>query len=199
MVATDKTPDNVQDALAVYSIGVKLRALRTEKGLTLARLAAETGLSTALLSKLESARMVPTLQTLTKICRVYGTDLAYFFSAVSHHSVAITRRAHIFVERREQPSAKEIPLHRSTSKSRQVTKLLEIPAEASCNIGNPGSRTEITAYILDGSLQMTAAGVVDELRQGDCVVLETDTSILFTAYPDRCRVLAIFARTEDRK
>ena len=43
----------------VYSIGPKLRALRMQKGLTLSRLAAETGLSTALLSKLETDRMIP--------------------------------------------------------------------------------------------------------------------------------------------
>lgn len=44
------------------------KALRTEKRLTLSRLAAETGYSTALLSKLETDRMVPTLHTLTSIC-----------------------------------------------------------------------------------------------------------------------------------
>ena len=58
------------EALAPYAIGSRLKALRTEKGLTLSRLGAETGLSTALLSKLESERMIPTLQTLLKISRV---------------------------------------------------------------------------------------------------------------------------------
>jgi transcriptional regulator with XRE-family HTH domain len=52
-------------------IGSKLRMLRSEKGLTLARLGAETGYSSALLSKLESERMLPILQTLARICRVY--------------------------------------------------------------------------------------------------------------------------------
>jgi len=37
-------------ALTPYSIGVKLKTLRTERGLTLARLGAEIGLSTALLT-----------------------------------------------------------------------------------------------------------------------------------------------------
>ena len=45
--------------LEVYSIGTKLRALRMQKGLTLSRLANETGLSTALLSKLETDTMTP--------------------------------------------------------------------------------------------------------------------------------------------
>jgi len=37
-------------ALTPYSIGMKLKTLRTERGLTLARLGAEIGLSTALLT-----------------------------------------------------------------------------------------------------------------------------------------------------
>ena len=45
---------SASQGLAPYAIGWKLKALRTEKGLTLSRLAAETGFSTALLSKLES-------------------------------------------------------------------------------------------------------------------------------------------------
>ena len=51
----------VRWSLEAYGIGTKLRGLRTRKRLTLSRLAAETGLSTALLSKLETDRMVPTL------------------------------------------------------------------------------------------------------------------------------------------
>ena len=54
-----KSVSYAQWSLEPYCIGMKLRALRTQKRLTLARLAAETRLSTALLSKLETDRMVP--------------------------------------------------------------------------------------------------------------------------------------------
>src|SRR5689334_18346984 len=93
--------------LSVYSIGLKLRTLRNAKGLTLSRLASETRLSTALLSKLETGQMVPTLQTLSSLCRVYGIGLSYFFSEPKQLSLAITRKAHI-AEQREQPSAKRM-------------------------------------------------------------------------------------------
>ena len=72
-----------QWALAPYCIGLKLRALRTQKRLTLARLAAETGLSTALLSKLETNRMIPTLPTLATNSRVYGVGMSHFFAELS--------------------------------------------------------------------------------------------------------------------
>lgn len=57
-------PSYARWSLEPYSIGMKLRTLRTQKHLTLSRLAAETSLSTALLSKLETDRMIPTLPTL---------------------------------------------------------------------------------------------------------------------------------------
>ena len=75
-----KTVSYAQWSLEPYCIGMKLRSLRTKKRLTLSRLAAETGLSTALLSKLETDRMVPTLPTLATISRVYGVGISYFFS-----------------------------------------------------------------------------------------------------------------------
>ena len=75
-----KTVSYAQWSLEPYCIGMKLRSLRTQKRLTLSRLAADTGLSTALLSKLETDRMIPTLPTLATICRVYGVGMSYFFS-----------------------------------------------------------------------------------------------------------------------
>lgn len=183
-------------SLGFYSIGQKLRTLRTEKGLTLSRLGRETRLSTALLSKLETELMVPTLQTLLRICQVYGVDLGYFFSAPTQHSLAITRHAHIADERRTPHSASELPLHHARITNRQVSKILEIPAGVSWSLGNSGARTELTAYVIEGTLHITTAGSEEVLNPGDCFVLDTDTTSLWTAPPEtHCRVLVVFART----
>jgi transcriptional regulator with XRE-family HTH domain len=108
--------------LESYSIGLKLRTLRNGKGLTLSRLGGESGLSSALLSKLESDLMVPTLATLAKICRVYGIGLGYFFAEVQHHSSAITRKAQMLEGRREQGTVKSTPLHVPHAESKQVSQ-----------------------------------------------------------------------------
>jgi transcriptional regulator with XRE-family HTH domain len=75
--------------LTPYCIGAKLRSLRRERRLTLAQLAAEAGFSTALLSKLETDRMVPTLATLATICRVYGVGLGHFFCDAAEQSLSL--------------------------------------------------------------------------------------------------------------
>jgi transcriptional regulator with XRE-family HTH domain/quercetin dioxygenase-like cupin family protein len=106
-----KAVSYAQWSLESYCIGLKLRSLRTQKRLTLARLAAETGLSTALLSKLETDRMVPTLATLATISRVYGVGLSYFFAEPARHSLSITRKAHFEGHDRGMEQLKITPLN----------------------------------------------------------------------------------------
>jgi transcriptional regulator with XRE-family HTH domain len=82
------------DELHRYEIGSKLRALRLKKKLGLVDLGRHTGLSPALLSKLERGKMFPTLQTLLRIGMVFSVDLDYFFAHHrKHHVLAVVRRA----------------------------------------------------------------------------------------------------------
>ncbi|MBA0052239.1 XRE family transcriptional regulator [Streptomyces sp. AJS327] len=65
--------DELARALAV--VGPRLRALRRERGSTLARLAERTGISVSTLSRLESGRRRPTLELLLPLARAYGVRL----------------------------------------------------------------------------------------------------------------------------
>jgi len=168
--------------------------LRAEKGLTLYRLGAETGLSAALLSKLETDRMLPTLATLANICcRVYGVDLGYFFAGPTHHSLSITRNVYVAADHRDTPAARQTPLHSLRSDSKQLSKIIDIPAGATLQLIQGGARTQLTGYILEGTLQMTSAGSEEVLHTGDCVVMDTDGNVIWSAPASRCRVLAVFA------
>jgi transcriptional regulator with XRE-family HTH domain len=82
------------DELHRYEIGAKLRSLRLKKKLGLVELGRHTGLSPALLSKLERGKMFPTLGTLLRIAMVFSVDLDYFFGDHrKHRALAIVRRA----------------------------------------------------------------------------------------------------------
>jgi len=82
------------DQLRRYEIGSKLRALRLRKKLGLVELGRHTGLSPALLSKLERGKMFPTLATLLRIAMVFSVELDYFFADHrKHRALAIVRRA----------------------------------------------------------------------------------------------------------
>ena len=174
-----------------YAIGLKLKKLRQEKRLTLSQLGAATGLSTALLSKLESDLMIPTLPTLAKICRVYGVGLGYFFSEAERESLAITRKAHMIDHRRGQPHVRSIALHMPNEQSSLISSLVEVPAAARITVGDPGRRTELMAYVIDGNLTVKNGGTEEHLCPGDCAVVETDIAAMFTASDALCRVLLV--------
>jgi len=91
----------VQESLRPYAIADKLRTLRLRRSMGLAQLADHTGLSSAMLSRLENGRLVPTLPTLTRIALVFNVGLDYFFTDPrKRHVVALVRRD----ERRVFPS-----------------------------------------------------------------------------------------------
>jgi transcriptional regulator with XRE-family HTH domain len=84
----------IEDGLRPYAIGEKLRALRLKKKLGLVQLGKHTGLSPALLSKLERNKLHPTLPTLLRIAMVFSVGLDYFFTDESRrHVIAVSRKA----------------------------------------------------------------------------------------------------------
>ncbi|MFF5717514.1 helix-turn-helix domain-containing protein [Streptomyces buecherae] len=57
------------------AVGPRLRALRTGRGLTLAQLGKETGISLSTLSRLESGQREPTLKLLLPLAKAHGVPL----------------------------------------------------------------------------------------------------------------------------
>src|SRR5438270_4818600 len=74
-----KESKTIAEGLGKYDIGAKLRRLRLRKSMGLLELSKHTGLSPALLSKLERDVMHPTLPTLLRIAMVFSVELYYFF------------------------------------------------------------------------------------------------------------------------
>jgi transcriptional regulator with XRE-family HTH domain len=97
----------LQDGLNDYGIGAKIRALRLTKKIGLVDLGKHTGLSPALLSKIERGRLFPTLPTLLRVALVFGVGLEYFFAAAREKPlIAVTKRADR-VELPERPGGRE--------------------------------------------------------------------------------------------
>ena len=179
-------------ALEPYSIGLKLRSLRTKKHLTLSRLAAETGLSTALLSKLETDRMIPTLPTLATITRVYGVGMSYFFSEPSRHTLSITRKAHLQSDGRGPDLFKVTPLNASAENPRMVAEMIEFaPGGATSSVEGFRASSGVI-YVLEGRLRMESGGMEEILETGDCACVESDMTLAWSAADkNRCRILAV--------
>ena len=103
--------ETLAKGLSDYAIGDKLRALRLKKKMVLVELGRHTGLSAAMLSKVERGKLFPTLPTLLRIALVFSVGLEYFFSDdQGRHVLAIVRRA----QRKrfpEKPDGREISFY----------------------------------------------------------------------------------------
>ncbi|MFI9230825.1 helix-turn-helix domain-containing protein [Streptomyces rimosus] len=67
--------DRHADDEVLDAVGPRLRALRRDRGITLADLAATTGVSESTLSRLESGQRRATLELLLPLARIYGIPL----------------------------------------------------------------------------------------------------------------------------
>lgn len=190
-----------QWSLEPYCIGLKLRSLRTQKRLTLSRLAAETGLSTALLSKLETDRMVPTLATLATISRVYGVGIGYFFAEPSRHSLSITRKAHLQGDARGGDGPRTTPLNAGGGGSWRIkVQMIEFPAGGVALAIGDSLACGGMFYVLEGRLQLEAGGLNEVLEAGDCACVESEMPIAWSAAgKHRCRILAVQPGTVSAK
>lgn len=84
--------ETITTGLKKYAIGGKLRGLRLRKSMGLLELSKHTGLSPALLSKLERDLMHPTLPTLLRIAMVFSVGLEYFFNPEPRPVLEIVRK-----------------------------------------------------------------------------------------------------------
>ena len=179
-------------SLRQYSLGPKLRALRTTKRLTLSRLAAQTGLSTALISKLETGRMMPTLPTLAVICKEYGVGLSHFFCEPERHSISVTRKAHLQSNFSRSDAAKIVPLNLPGPETRLSSEMVEISPASSLSLSQPNRDTCAVVFVLDGRLQVNYGGTMEVLETGDFVHVESSLEMFWSNPGKRpCRLLVV--------
>ena len=101
----------VDEGLRPYQIGPKLRALRLKKSMGLVELGKHTGLSAALLSKLERDKLYPTLPTLLRIAMVFSVGLDYFFTDERKRHVVSVVTKDERIRLPERPGAGEVAYH----------------------------------------------------------------------------------------
>jgi transcriptional regulator with XRE-family HTH domain len=83
----------LKETLDKYHVGDKLRQLRLRRKMGLVELSKHSGLSPALLSKLEHGKLYPTLPTLSRIAQVFSVGLDHFFSDEKNkHTFAMARK-----------------------------------------------------------------------------------------------------------
>lgn len=97
----------LREGLKSYTLGPKVRGLRLKKKMGLVELGRHTGLSPAMLSKLERGQLFPTLPTLLRIAMVFGVGLDFFFSGSRDKPVVGVVRRKDRLRFREKPDVRD--------------------------------------------------------------------------------------------
>lgn len=173
----------VSDALSAgleqYRVGPKIRALRLNKKMGLAQLGEHTGLSPALLSKLERGRLFPTLPTLLRIAMVFGVGLEHFFvEDTDRPLVAVIRKK----DRLRLPdrSGKSLPAYFFESLVFPVTErkieayYAEFPVQSSASDLHSHQGAELI-YVLKGQLSVNVGDEHALLDEGDAMYFDSGT------------------------
>jgi transcriptional regulator with XRE-family HTH domain len=160
-----------KDAL-VSRIGKNMKALRQGMGLSQKTLAAATGLSPTLISRIEGGLVMPSIATLQEIADSLKSDIGYFFKGEETKSYVITRKG----------SRKETFANRG--KKGKVTYGLELLAEGMENpfmepcivteYAKPGDEFQLAKhdgqefiYVLEGKLELILGEEKFTLNEGD--------------------------------
>jgi len=168
----------IEESIRPYAIAEKLRSLRLRKSMGLAQLAAHTGLSAAMLSKLENAKLVPTLPTLVRIALVFNVGLDYFFTDPrKRHVVAISRKD----ERIKLPegaklrdAAYDFESLNFRANERKLNAFLahfhHLPAAKMAPHYHAG--TEFL-YVINGELEISIGTEIHRLSAGDAIYFDS--------------------------
>ena len=165
--------------LAQYEIGAKIKALRVAKGLGQVELGAHTGLSAALLSKIERGQLFPTLPTLLRVALVFGIGLEHFFIEDKQPpAVAVTRRK----------SRIRLPDRAASEEPSYFFESLDFPLNdrtmsAYYAIFPPGRKPSAThqhdgeelVYVLKAQLVISVGKSEHVLEEGDAMHFAADT------------------------
>jgi len=170
--------DTIAQGLSRYSIGEKLRTLRLRKSMGLVELSKHTGLSAALLSKLERGKLFPTLPTLLRIAMVYGVGLDYFFTDERKRRVVSMVRKDERLRFPERPGTQEVPYffecldYRATERklSAYVAEFHEISAERVKSHQHPGVEM---LYLMKGSLTLKIGSEEFQLEAEDAIYFDS--------------------------
>lgn len=167
----------LQDGLSGYGIGEKLRALRLKKKMGLVELGSHTGLSPALLSKIERGHLFPTLPTLLRISLVFSVGLDYFFARTKEAPLFAVARKRDRVRLPERAGARDSAYHFESLdfpavERRFNTYLAEFQPAAADKVRTHEHPGVEFIYLLQGSLAVQHDGLEHVLAEGDSVYFD---------------------------
>jgi len=151
-------------------IGTQLRALRTQRGLTLKEMADRCGLSKGFISQAERGLASPSISTLTDMLACLGSGLSDFFSVKTDEKVTYTPSDMFSKTDKELLRGTMTWLVPDAQKNEMEPILLNI-GQGGKSRTMPPNECEEFGYILDGSVYLVLGEKQIHMRRGDSFCL----------------------------
>ncbi len=161
-------------------LGARLKGVRQARGMTLDQLAARSGVSRAMISRVERGESSPTAALLDRLCAGLGIVLSTLFRDEA--------KAGPLAKRADQPVWTDPAsgyVRRNVSPAGTGSRLeiveVEMPAGARVLLDAPrgGFRLDQQLWLLEGELTLTVGGREHRLAAGDCLAMLLDGPIAF--------------------
>ncbi len=163
------------------SIANRLRQLRLERALTLDDLAAQSGVSRAMISRIERAEASPTAVLLARLCSALGQSLSSFFETPDESASPLARRANQQTWR--DPATGYVRRSVSASGTGSRVDIVEVDFPPGAVVRFPqlsGARNQSQhLWLFDGAMAVTAAGRRYDLLAGDCLYMNIGDEHIF--------------------
>ena len=162
------------------AIGIRIRKLRMDKGLTLDDLANASGVSRAMISRIERAEASPTASLLARICAALGLSLSVFFAEESK-AEPLCRWQDQQVWR--DPETGYLRRAVSPPGTRSDIDIVEVEFPPGARVSFPphAASQGMTQHVwlFDGELDMILGETVHRLKPGDCLFMPVGDGHVF--------------------
>lgn len=170
-----------------------MKRLRQQEGMTLATLAAKTGLSAPYLSRVENARACLTLQNLERVSYGLGVPVASFFEEdAANQPLILTRTGSGTPQKIQGRSALKIELLAAQKTNKLMEPIIvDIQPEKKLNRvrSHPGEEFNL---VLEGACEFTYGKERILLKEGDSVYYDASVPHLVAAHGKiACKLLAV--------
>lgn len=189
--------ETLTQGLRDYAIGEKVRTLRLRRKMGLVELGKHSGLSAALLSKIETSRIFPPLPTLLRIAMVFGVGLDHFFTDETRkHPVSVVRKS----DRQRfpnKPHGEDVAYFFEsldfTANDRKLNAYFAEFQSITPDQAEPHTHAGVEfIYVLGGRLAMAIGRAEVDLSEGDSIYFDSVVPHSYRrASFDRCTALVV--------
>jgi transcriptional regulator with XRE-family HTH domain len=168
------------DAVSAERLGERVRELRRGRGLTLEELAERSGVSRAMISKLERGEKNPTLVVAAKLAEGFGVTLSQLVGMEERREVVVVPREKRMVMRDPETGFERQLLSPSFGR-RGVEFIRNVVPEGSTSGEFPPHRRGVEEYVVveKGNLRAILGGEEYLLKEGDALFFEANVSHRF--------------------